>query len=47
MIFGKKVILREKRTDDAWDDYSWETDPELSRLDAAPVLTMPYSEYLE
>jgi len=47
MIFGKKVILREKRTDDAWDDYSWETDPELARLDAAPVLTMPYTEYLE
>ena len=47
MIFGKKVILREKRTDDAWDDYSWETDPELARLDAAPVLTIPYSEYLE
>ena len=47
MIFGKKVILREKRTDDAWDDYSWETDPELARLDAAPVLTMPYPEYLE
>lgn len=47
MIFGKKVILRDKRTDDALDDYSWETDPELARLDAAPVLTMPYSEYLE
>ena len=43
MILGKKVILREKRTEDAWDDYSWETDPELARLDAAPVLTMPYS----
>jgi RimJ/RimL family protein N-acetyltransferase len=47
LIIGKKVILREKSTDDAWDDYSWEIDPELSRLDAAPVLTMPYSEYLE
>lgn len=47
MIFGKKVVLREKRTDDAWNDYSWETDPELARLDAAPVLTMPYSEFLE
>jgi RimJ/RimL family protein N-acetyltransferase len=47
MIFGKKVILREKRTDDAWDDYSWEIDPELAKLDAAPVLTIPYSEYLE
>ena len=47
MIVGKKVILREKRPDDAWDDYSWETDPELARLDAAPVLTMPYSEFLE
>ncbi len=47
MIISSKVILREKRTDDAWDDYSWEADPELARLDAAPVLTMPYEEYLE
>ena len=47
MIPGKKVILREKRTDDAWEDYSWETDPELARLDAAPVHTIPYSEYLD
>jgi ribosomal-protein-alanine N-acetyltransferase len=47
MIVSAKVILREKRTDDAWDDYSWETDPELARLDAAPVLSMPYDEYLK
>lgn len=47
MITSKKVILREKRPEDAWDDYAWETDPELARLDAAPVLTMPYSQYLE
>ncbi len=47
MIVGTKVMLREKRTDDAWDDYSWETDPELARLDAAPVLTMSYAEFLE
>jgi RimJ/RimL family protein N-acetyltransferase len=47
MIVSSKIILREKRTDDAWDDYAWETDPELSRLDAAPVLKMSYSDYLE
>ena len=47
MITSIKVILREKRTEDAWDDYAWETDPELARLDAAPVLTMPYSKYLD
>ncbi len=46
MIVGTKVILREKRLDDAWDDYTWETDSELAQLDAAPLLTTPLSEYL-
>ena len=47
MLISEKVILRDKRTDDAWEDYAWETDPELSRLDAAPVLKMSYADYLE
>lgn len=46
MINGSKIILREKTPADAWDDYAWDTDPELAQLDAAPVLTIPYSEYL-
>jgi len=46
MIIGNKVILREKNPADAWDDYAWETDPELARLDAAPVLSIPYSRFL-
>ncbi len=46
MITSSRIILRDKKIEDAWDDYAWETDPELARLDAAPVLTMPYSEYL-
>ena len=46
MIEGKKITLRDKDPSDAWDDYSWETDPELSRLDAAPVYQIPYSQYL-
>ncbi|MDP2731225.1 MAG: GNAT family N-acetyltransferase [Dehalococcoidales bacterium] len=47
VITGSKVILREKSPSDAWDDYAWETDPELAHLDAAPLLTAPYSQYLE
>ena len=47
MIVSSKVILREKRADDAWDDYAWESDPELARLDAAPVLNMTYDDYLQ
>jgi ribosomal-protein-alanine N-acetyltransferase len=43
---GQKVILREKRLSDAPDDYRWRTDEELSRLDAAPPLRMPFPEYL-
>ena len=41
-----RIILRDKDPSDAWDDYSWETDPELSKLDAAQVLSMSYSQYL-
>jgi len=46
MIVNGRIILREKNTVDAWDDYAWETDPELARLDAAPVVAVPYSQYL-
>jgi RimJ/RimL family protein N-acetyltransferase len=46
MITGSKIILREKTSADAWDDYAWETDPELARLDASPTLSIPYSRFL-
>lgn len=46
MIISSKVILREKTPADAWDDYAWETDPELARLDAAPMLSISYSRFL-
>ena len=46
MIIGQKVILREKRLADAWDDYTWETDPELAQLDAAPAAATTFSQYL-
>jgi [ribosomal protein S5]-alanine N-acetyltransferase len=41
-----RIVLRDKDPSDAWDDYSWETDPELAKLDAAPVLPISYSRYL-
>src|SRR3989338_675531 len=43
---GNRIKLREKDPSDAWDDYSWETDPELAKLDAAPVYQISYSQYL-
>ena len=46
MIIGSKVILRDKRLTDARDDYAWQTDPELARLDAASMLTITFSQYL-
>jgi RimJ/RimL family protein N-acetyltransferase len=46
MITGKKVKLREKKLSDAPDDYGWQTDPELALLDAAPILTTPFTRYL-
>ena len=46
MITGNKVILRDKRLADAQDDYNWQSDPELARLDATSVLTMTFRNYL-
>ncbi|MFC2020348.1 GNAT family N-acetyltransferase [Chloroflexota bacterium] len=46
MINGSKIILRKKNAADAWDDYAWETDPELAQLDAAPTVSISYSQYL-
>ena len=46
MISGSKVILRSKRLADAQDDYNWRSDPELARLDAAPLLAISFSQYL-
>ncbi len=46
MIIGRKVILREKRLADAWDDYAWEKDPELAQLDACLAIGISYAEYL-
>lgn len=42
---GGKVVLREKRLEDAHDDYVWRSDPELAKLDAAPPLRMSYEEF--
>jgi ribosomal-protein-alanine N-acetyltransferase len=46
MIKGNKVRLRAKKLSDARNDYRWQTDPDLVRLDATLPLTMPYSRYL-
>jgi len=46
MITGTKIKLRDKRLADARDDYSWQTDPELVQLDAAPLLTTAFPKYL-
>ncbi len=46
MIRGQKVVLREKRLDDAWQDYAWKIDPELARLDATLPLEVPFKTYL-
>ncbi len=46
MITDSKVILRSKRLADAQDEYTWQTDLELTRLDAVPPLTMTFAQYL-
>ena len=44
---GAKVVLREKRPEDAEKDYIWRSDPELARLDAALPLTMTFDRYMK
>jgi len=44
---GARIILRDKRPDDAENDYRWRSDPELARLDAAIPLTMSFERYLK
>ena len=46
MIIGSKVKLRDKRLSDARNDYQWQTNPELVQLDATPLLTISYPDYL-
>jgi len=46
MLIGTKIKLRDKRLDDARDDYVWQTDPELAQLDAVPQLVTAFSQYL-
>ncbi len=46
-LHGAKVILREKRIEDAEKDYRWRSDPEIARLDAAYPLSMSYERYLK
>ncbi len=45
-ITGEKIKLREKKLSDARADYRWQCDPELAKLDAAPMLIMPFALYL-
>ena len=45
-IRGEKVVLREKRIEDAAEDFAWRTDEELARLDATRPLNMSYADFL-
>lgn len=44
-IKGRLATIRSKRTSDAWNDYIWRTDPELSTLDAAVPLNLTYMDF--
>ena len=44
---GARITLRDKRIEDAEQDYIWRSDPELARLDAAYPLTMTYERFLK
>ena len=46
IIEGTKVVLRQKRIEDAFYDYQWRIDPELSKLDATFPLRIRYKEFV-
>ena len=46
VIVGSKVKLRGKKMSDVRNDYKWQSDPELARLDAVPVLKAAFPVYL-
>ena len=46
MITAKRIRLREKRLGDVVNNYTWQTDPELVKLDAAPLLTITFPQYI-
>ena len=43
---GRLVRLREKRIEDAENDYEWRRDPELAEYDAARPMTMPFRSFV-
>ena len=45
-IFGSKIKLRDKHLADVAEDYAWQTDSELAQLDAAPLLTSTFPQYI-
>jgi RimJ/RimL family protein N-acetyltransferase len=46
IVPGRKTRLREKKLSDVRNDYRWQADPDLAKLDAAPVLVTSFSLYL-
>jgi len=46
VITGSKVKLREKKLGNVRNDFKWQSDPELAKLDGAPTLVMSFSVYL-
>jgi RimJ/RimL family protein N-acetyltransferase len=46
MVTDKKIRLRKKRLADAADNYAWQTDPELTQLDAAPLRSTTFPRFL-
>jgi len=46
IIRGDRVVIREKRIEDAPDDYSWRVDDELARLDATRPIRMSFEDFL-
>ncbi len=47
ILAGKRINLRPKQLQDAANDYKWQTDSELCRLDAASPLLCSFQEFLE
>jgi RimJ/RimL family protein N-acetyltransferase len=43
---NQRIRIRNKRMSDAKEDFAWQTDPELAKLDAALTLNISYQQFL-
>lgn len=47
LVHSGRLLIREKRLEDAYDEFRWRRDPETAALNATQPVSMPFSEFLD